>query len=270
VLAAVYLPQIAADRSLAVVDSTAMLPAAAVPLPATATRAPGEEAVGLLSVTMTPAATATPLPGPTMTPIPADSTPVSVQPAEGWSFEGVRLQPAPDLGGLLVYGEAINDSGGPQRILGLQGIFYDAQGGEIAPEEISEYWPIETVPQGWRMPFELTLIGPPAIDRLDLQLITEASDEPLRSDLELSQLEGAEQSGEYCVQGQVRNPGSPLEAYLMVVTVLYDADDGVINYGVGYQPASAELTGDATAVVSACADTMGLPVARYEMRAWGE
>jgi hypothetical protein len=152
------------------------------------------------------------------------STPVAVEPAEGWTFEGVRVQPDAALGGLVIFGEAINGSGKPQRILGLQGTPYDAQGGTIAPEETSDYWPIETVPPGWRMPFELTLIGPTAVDRVELQVTTEGSDEPLRTDVEVSELKGADVEAEFCVRGSARNLGQPPDAYLMAVAVLYDGD----------------------------------------------
>jgi hypothetical protein len=229
---------------------------------------PGE--LGTPLPTETPTATATPTATPTVTPTPLASTPVAVEPAEGWTFEGVRVQPDPGLGGLLIYGEAINNSGAPQSILGLQGTFYDAQGGAITPQKISDYWPIETVPPGWRMPFELTLIGPTAVDRVELRVTTEESDEPLRTDFEVSQLTGADVESEFCVTGRARNLGQPLDRFLMVVGVLYDADGRVINWGTGYQRATADLTGDNTVVVSACAQRYNHNVARYELRAWGE
>jgi hypothetical protein len=195
---------------------------------------------------------------------------VAVEPAAGWTFEGVRVQVDAALGGLLIYGEAINNTAAPQRILGLLGTYYDAQGGAITPQESSDYWPIETVPPGWRMPFELTLIGPTAVDRVELQVTTEDSDEPLRTDLELSELAGAPSDDEYCVIGRARNLGQPLESYLMVAVVLYDSEERVINWGIGYQPAQDSLVGDETAAVSACAEHYNQVVARHELLAWGE
>jgi hypothetical protein len=56
----------------------------------------------------------------------------------------------------------------------------------------------------------------------------------------------------------------------MVVAVLDDEDDRVINWGIGYQPAPANLTAEETVVVSACAERFNNLVARYELRAWGE
>jgi hypothetical protein len=229
---------------------------------------PGE--LGTPLPTETPTATATATATPTVTPTPLASTPVAIAPAEGWTFEGVRVQPDPGLGGLLIYGEAINDSGRSQDILGLQGTFYDAQGKVVTPEETSDYWPIETVPPGWRMPFELTVIGPAAIDRVDLRVTTEESDEPLRTDLEMSELRGADAGSEFCITGRARNLGPPLEHHLAVMGVLYDADDRVINWGIGYQRARADLVGDNSVTVSACARRYNHNVARYELRAWGE
>ncbi|MGD9146658.1 MAG: hypothetical protein PVI80_13930, partial [Anaerolineae bacterium] len=207
---------------------------------------------------------------PTVTPTPLASTPVAVEPAAGWTFEGVRVQPDPGLDGLLIYGEALNDSGSPQSILGLQGAFYDAQGKAITPEKTSDYWAFETVPPGWRMPFELTLYGPSAVDRVELQVTTEETDQPLRTDFEVTDLEGADVEADFCVTGRARNLGQPLDRFLMVAAVLYDADGRVINWGIGYQPAPADLTGDNTVVVSACARRYNHNVARYELRAWGQ
>jgi hypothetical protein len=229
---------------------------------------PGE--LGTPLPTETPTATATATATPTVTPTPLASTPVAVAPAEGWTFEGVRVQPDPGLGGLLIYGEAINDSTSPQNMLGLQGTFYDAQGRAITPEKTSDYWPFETVPPGWRMPFELTLIGPSAVDRVELQVTAEETDRPLRTDFEVSDLEGADVEDDFCVTGRARNLGQPLNRFLMVVAVLYDADGRVINWGIGYQPAPADLTGDNTVVVSACARRYNHNVAHYELRAWGQ
>ena len=55
-----------------------------------------------------------------------------------------------------------------------------------------------------------------------------------------------------------------------MVAVLYDADDWVINWGIGYQPARANLAGDDTVVVSACAERFNNAVARHELGAWGK
>jgi hypothetical protein len=231
---------------------------------------PDEAEVAVMRETLTPTATPTPLPTATITPTPPGSTPVPVEAAAGWTFEGVRLQPDPHLGGLLIYGEAINNTGSPQRILGVLGTYYDVDGALVIPEEISDYWPIETVSPGWRMPFELTLIGPVALDRVALQVNGEVSDNPLRTDFELSQLEGVQGDDEYCVIGRVRNPGQALDSYLMAVAVLYDDDDRVINWGIGYQPVPENLVGDETVMASGCAEHYGNVVARYDLRAWGE
>ncbi|HRV94654.1 MAG TPA: hypothetical protein P5526_21020, partial [Anaerolineae bacterium] len=169
-----------------------------------------------------------------------------------------------------VYGEAINGAGGPQRILGLQGTYFDAGGQTITPEEISDYWPIETVLDGERMPFELTLVGPIAIDQVNLQVVTETSSESPRTDFELSNIKGMEHETDYCVTGRARNLGQPLNEYLMTVAVLYDDDDRVINWGIGYQPADNAPVGDETVIVSACAERFNNVVARYDLRAWGE
>jgi hypothetical protein len=194
---------------------------------------------------------------------------VAVAPAGGWAFEGVRIQPDPGLDSLLVYGEAINNSGVPQRILGLQAALYDSQGQSLNLEVTDDYWPIETVPSEGRMPFELTVIGPTEADRVELEIITEPGSESLRTGLEFSDLEGREGDEDFCVWGQIRGPEPPLAEYAMVAVVLYDDDDRVINWGVGYQPAEA-FEGQESVQIGACAERYNHLVARYELRAWGE
>jgi hypothetical protein len=184
-------------------------------------------------------------------------------------FEGVRIQPDQSLGGLTVYGEALNNSGVPQRILGLQAALYDSQGQSLNLEVIDDYWPIETVPPEGRMPFELTMIGPSQADRVELQISTEPGSESLRAGLGISDLEGQESNEEFCVWGQIRGPEPPLAEYAMVAVVLYDDDDRVINWGIGYRPAES-FEGQESVQIGACAEHFFNAVARYELRAWGE
>ena len=119
------------------------------------------------------------------------------------------------------------------------------------------------------MPFELTVLGPSQADRVELQIATEPGNAP-RTDFELSNIKGMEQETDYCVTGRARNLGQPLNEYLMTVAVLYDDDDRVINWGIGYQPADNAPVGDETVIVSACAERFNNVVARYDLRAWGE
>jgi hypothetical protein len=257
----------------------ATAPVAAAPVPPTAAGAPAEPdeplpstatlILGTPTPTWTPKPTPTPTTTPTITPTPPGSTPVAVEAAEGWSFEGVRVQPGPELRWLLVYGEAVNQSGASQSVLGIQGTFYDAQGQPLTLDDYDEYWPMETLPDGGRMPFELTLYGPTAVDRVDLQISTEPGDEALRTDLEVTEVEGQENDENFCVAGQVRRPEPPLAAYAMVVAILYDADDRVINWGMGYEPANA-FEGQEAVRMFACVERYNHVVARYELRAWGE
>lgn len=237
--------------------------------PAALGDAPVTSSKGTPLPTSPPPATPTPHPTPTITPTPPGSTPIAVEPAEGWSFEGVRVQPDSGLGGLIVYGEALNDSGAPQRVLGLQSVLYDSQGKSLTKEVVDDYWPLETVPPEGRMPFELTVLGPSQADRVELQIATEPGNAP-RTDFELSNIKGMEQETDYCVTGRARNLGQPLNEYLMTVAVLYDDDDRVINWGIGYQPADNAPVGDETVIVSACAERFNNVVARYDLRAWGE
>ena len=68
--------------------------------------------------------------------------------------------------------------------------------------------------------------------------------------------------------GRLRNLGDQINAYLLVVAVLYDDQDRVINYSDDYQRFPDGPASDTTGF-DVCVNPLEQNVARYELRAWG-
>ena|GEM_PF-1199781 len=188
----------------------------------------------------------------------------------GWSFLGVKRTYDPDWESLFVRGEAVNGSGAAQRLSSISGTFYDAAGQVIADgDDIDSYWPIYVVPAGGQVPFEMTLYDIREVADFDLQVVTQASGETVRQDFEFLELEPFDDGSDFCVAGNLKNPGASLGVYLVIAVVLYDSQDDVINFDSGtWYP--QEVVGDQTLDFEVCVDPLGQGVADYDMRAWGQ
>ena len=212
-------------------------------------------------------------PMPTVLPSVAASTTgdASVASTGGWSFVGVKSVYDPDWESLFLRGEAVNDTGAPQRLTDIIGIFYDADGQVIADRgDFVSYWPTDVVPAGGLVPFEVEIYDVREVADFDLKVIAQATGETVREDFDITNLEVTNRPGEYCVTGELRNPGGGLRDYLVIAAVLYDDQGRVINYGsynVWYPP---EVAGDQGADFELCADLLDQAVARYVVRAWGQ
>ncbi len=246
-----------------VATPTAPSPTTAAPSPATlpsatATTAPLPTDPPTATPTDAPVPTDTPTPPPTATPLP-----------QGWVFTNARISPDPDENNLLLYGDVINNTGTSQDLWFITGAFYDAQGQVIADENTLDYWPIETVPPGGQIPFELTVFGIQSAADFDLRVEAESSDDIPSQDFEFSDLSQVNEDDETCVSGKVRNLGEELQFYLSVVVVLYDGQDKVINFSDHYNHTPQNLVGDQTMDFKVCVDPLSQDVARYDVRAWG-
>ncbi len=188
----------------------------------------------------------------------------------GWSFVGVKSMYDPDWESLFLRGEAVNDTGSSQRISNIIGTFYDAGGQVVADRyDTDSYWPADVVPAGGLVPFEVEIYDVREVADFDLEVIAQATGERVREDFDVTNLEASDQSGEYCVTGELRNPGGGLRDYLVIAAVLYDDQDNVINfdsYDVWYPQ---EVTGDQGEDFEVCADPLDQEVADYVVRAWG-
>lgn len=171
---------------------------------------------------------------------------------------------------MLLFGDLINNTGFSQELFDIVGQFYDVNGQVVADESSTYgYWPIFVIPADGRMPFELTVEGIRDAANYDLRVDSEPSGEVPRQDFEFFDLYELNEDYGYCVGGRIRNPGGALEDDMVVVAVLYDAQDTIVGFGE-YYPYFEELVGDQTEEFEICADTYSQQVARYELRAWGQ
>lgn len=226
------------------------------------------------TATPTPPIRRTPIPSPTpvkqntSTPIPS---PTPLTPAGGWSFANLRQRFDEDEESVIIYGNARNETGAAQEISFLTGTFYDQQGQIIATEDDTDhYLPLDVVPPGGFMPFELFVYDVDHIADFTLRVFSQPSSQRPRTGFEFSNLNPAVEDGDYCVAGSLRNPGDPLQDYLLLAVVLYNNEDQVINFGDYEVRASADLVGEALLDFEICADFYGQNVASYKLQAWGE
>lgn len=215
--------------------------------------------------TNTPTATATE-PLPTSTPT---ASPTATAPPEGWLFSGVRLSTQEYEGDMLLYGDVINNTGSTQELAYITGAFYDDQGQVINDEGMFDYWPIEVVPPGGRVPFELTVIGIESIANFDLRVEAMPIGDMPHQEFELLEVSQIDEEDRYCVTGKIRNLGEALNDYLAIIAVLYDAQDNVINFSDYYNYSPKNLVGDQMQDFEICADPLHQEVARHELRPLG-
>jgi hypothetical protein len=187
--------------------------------------------------------------------------------SSGWSFVSVQAIGSPDEGSVILYGNMINDSGSAQEISSLTGIFYDQFGRRTNLTQ--DYWPIEVVPPGGQVPFELTVYNAYSLQSYSLSVIAQPSSETPRQDFEFLNLDTFDDRGDYCVAGELRNPGDELQEYLVIAAVLYNDQGDVINFDSYNDDSPEGVVGDQTADFEICVDTHQQEVARYELRAWG-
>ncbi len=229
----------------------------------------------------TPPASPTPATSPTAARVQPGATPASPLPAPpepsptpkseipGWTFVNVRSMI--NQGDAFVVGEAINNTGVPQREVDISGIFYSSKDRLIGDEiEAVDYIPVDVVPIGARVPFELVAESSQPIYRLDLIGLSEPTDNPPRQDFEfLNVKERLTTAGMYCLRGTVKNPGAALNEYLIILLTAYNGQSQVIGFGEHSEISPAKVIANQTAPFDVCLDPLGQPVARYELRAWG-
>ncbi len=218
--------------------------------------------------TATAEATATEIPTATHTPAPTATAAPNID-TPGWDITGIRLSTEQFDDRVALYGNLINNTGSAQEIASITGTFRDAEGQDIAnAENIIDYWPLELIPPGAQMPFELTVWDIQSVANFDLRVVAEPSSQTLRQDFEFSELDQwADGSGEYCVAGNIGNLGDAWEeawqGYLVIVVTLYDSQDKVISFGE-----EGSIAGGDTLSFEICSQTFNQEVARYELGAW--
>lgn len=249
-------------------------PQAVAQAPAAAGNAPGIAAAGSVPAATpeiannaAPAANAA-APTPTATSRPVDPG-ASFSPAD-WSFASLRLGPNPAEGGLLLLGEMINNSDTAQELQFVNGLFYNDQGQLIADEEsIYDYWPVDVVGPGSRVPFGISVENLQSAANFNLSIEAKPSNESPREDFEFSDVNQWNDGEAYCLGGTLRNLGGALQDYLVVTAILYNQQDNMINFNYEYQDNFNQIMGDQFLEFEICVDPPNQDPARYELRAWG-
>ncbi len=190
--------------------------------------------------------------------------------SNGWSFVNVRIVTDPIEVSVILYGDMVNKTGSSQEIFYLTGIFSDSRGRTVSGSNYTyDYWPIELVPPGGLVPFELTVYNLQSVADFAFEVIAEPSSETPRQNFEFLNVDASGDSRDYCVTGKLRNSGGQLGDYLVVVAALYDDQDKVINFDSYGDYSPEDVVGDQTLDFEVCVDPLDQEVAHYEVRAWG-
>jgi hypothetical protein len=209
-------------------------------------------------------------PEPTSVPIIIPTATPKPEAPNNWQFANIQLYPDQYEGGLLLYGDMINNSGSAQDVSEITGTFYDAQGQVIASADNTEaYWSVETISHGGRTPFEMVVEGIENAANFNLSVEAEPSQASPRQDFAFLDLNQWAEEETYCLTGQLQNLGDQLEEYLIIGVTLYDGQDNIINFGDYIEPDVDAITGNETLEFEICIDPPNQNSARHEMWAWG-
>lgn len=225
-----------------------------------------------LPPTDTPTATATPTvpPSPTATETPAPTaTPTETPLPTGWIFSSARSSTYDDSN-LILYGDMLNNTGAAQKLAYITGTFLDAGGQVVADEDSTlDYWPVDTIPQGARLPFKLTAIGVQNAANFNLRAEAAPSNDSPVLDFEFSEVNTSNQTDTYCLAGKLKNLGGGVSSYLVILAILYDNSNSVINFNHFYQT-QPNMAGGQITDFKVCVDPLNQNVSRYDLRAWGQ
>lgn len=209
-----------------------------------------------------------PIPGPTLI---SFSTATLIPETPGWSFANIRTYTDVYEGGVLVYGDMINDTGASQELAYITGAFYNDQGEIIAGQDnTTEYWPVDIIPPGGKAPFELAVNGIQTAANYHLWANSAVVGQTPRQDFNFAGLEQWNEDESYCLAGQMQNSGPELQEYLVIAAVLYDAQGDVANFSETYETEVKDIRGDTPLDFEICVDPPNQNIAHYELRAWGE
>ncbi|MFN8458153.1 MAG: FxLYD domain-containing protein [Anaerolineae bacterium] len=189
--------------------------------------------------------------------------------AIGWSFVGVP--PSVNEGQTVVRGVLINNTGSPQQNVEISAVFYNAQGQELRDQvNMSSHVPIDVIPIGAHVPFELKVNSNQAIARLKLSAQAQPAAETLRQDFRFADInQWMDQDGMYCLGGQIQNTGASLQDYMVILATIYNNQGKLVSFSDD-KPSSIEvLNGGKASPFEMCLDPMDQQVARYELTALG-
>lgn len=218
-----------------------------------------------------PSPTSQPLPSPTPEPV----TPPSLEPnpipgAGGWSFTGIQAAYDQEEEGVIMHGDIINNTGTSQVISYLTGTLFDGQTQITASvDDAAVYWPLEIVPPGGQVPFELIAYDIQSVADFNLSVISEPSSDTPRQDFEFLELDPSSKAEYYCVRGKLWNQGNPLLDHLLILAILYDDQNNIINFGTFEESSPEYVLGEEALNFEVCTDSYNHQIARHELRAVG-
>lgn len=188
-----------------------------------------------------------------------------------WRFINLTFSVDPfDSRHSLIYGEVVNVSGVAQEISDFTGTFYDAQGQVVAgADRLRPYWPLAVLPPGGQMPFELQVLEATGLARAELGVIATPRDEAPRTDFLFENVNQSVNNDFYCLRGQLRNPGSRLTEYLVIVGLLYDAQNNLVKFADQSDGPPIFAVGDRLKSFEICLAPPYPGVVRHELKAWG-
>ena len=220
------------------------------------------------TVLPTPTFTATPTETPAETPTETPTSTPAVSPTPivsgGWNLFHF-YEVVDEFGDLHILGVLENATGQAQESPDVIVTFRD----EIGQEMGDDFWPLEltSVPAGGRAPFHLITFAE-GYTTYDLSVDATPNDDPLRTDLVVSNVRAFSEGDIYVVSGSVTSAGASLESYAEVAVALLDEAGQTI--GAGSELLSGEdLEAGQTAPFEIMVDEFLGTVAGYEVVAVG-
>jgi hypothetical protein len=200
--------------------------------------------------------------------VPANSSTASTRGTVGWSFTSTRLDLDQENHLLLVQGELINDTGSAQQLASVSGAFYNDQG-QLMAESSYNASPIEVVPPGRRVPFELAVYAHQEAASYDLWASSSPSSYTPGQNFELLNVNEQNNGETHCLTGLLKSQSGGLKDYVVIVVTWYDDQDQVVKFKNHYETNVTELNDNQPQEFSLCTEAPVGQIARNELQTWG-
>jgi hypothetical protein len=73
----------------------------------------------------------------------------------------------------------------------------------------------------------------------------------------------------YCIEGNIKNSGSPLEEQLIVVATTYDNQGQVVSFGEHAEGSPNKISADQVSSFEICIDPVGQQISNHQLKAMG-
>jgi hypothetical protein len=168
-----------------------------------------------------------------------------------------------------IIGEMVNNTGAPQTDIQVASIVYGANNRVITDQaEMIDYVPVEVVPVGAHIPFELIVSAQEAIYRVDLTGVSYPAEAAPRQDFQFAGVNQWIEESLYCLGGKVQN-NAPLGEYLIILAVTYNNSGQVVSFGEYAEGDPESIGAGQTAPFELCIDPSGQNIVHHELKAVG-